>query len=1123
MSLTLLVAAFLAIKLGPDESEEVRAAAEELRLALCAEQDGEVRYSTASSPLGGDVFISTQPYAAKGCWRVERKHRILCIHGSDFAATAAAVRHYLKTRQEGRYGVQPEDVFEVEAARVEARQKDFPDWENECVTERNRAPARAYSFPLARVADALVPGLPQTPFVRSLNGIWKFNWCGKPSDRPVDFFRVDYDDSDWFEMPVPACVECHGFGVPIFTNVPYYNLTKPPFTDRNYNPVSSYRTRFVVPPEWEGRRIHLRFEGVASAYYVWINGQKVGYAEDSMLPSEFDVTPYLNVTSNLLAVEVYRWSDGSYLEDQDRFEFSGIHRGVSLWAEPMEGAIGDFSVTADMQGNFSVDGTDADIALYDADFREVIRSSGRVADVHLWSAEDPYLYTLVLKKGDDIRSCKVGFRTVALSPSGAVTVNGAKVKLRGVNWREFSAKEGFTVTEAELEEDIRLLKRGNFNCVRTSHNPASPHFYHLCDRYGIYVQSEANVESHGMGYGTKGLAHPPSWARAQVERGVRMVANYRNFPSVFQWSLGNEAGTGKNFERMRDAMMAMDPTRLYINRNDNENFEIHGHGYLDLQSLERLAKVGPYLNCEDIHAMGNSLGNLEELWRLYYKYDTLHGGCVWDWIDQVVPVRTGRIGADGKEIVYRGYGGDWDEGKHDGAGCVNGILGPEREPNAKYAEVAHVYRPIRVEKRDGRYVLRNLNAFTRADAYAGRWALIDDGLDVAQGEFAVPAVEPWREGEITLPDGIPSPEGEGFIRFSFHLRTATLWAAQGFEIAHDQLPFGGSKAKPRVPSSCGETKVEFSPLTGTISKLVMNGKTVLEDVDGVAFGPRLTVMRAYRDGDLYLKPELDASGVSRLSYHPHPLRERMLGDGTRVVEAKVEVEGARGIGYTHEATYRIAPSGEIRMHNVAIPKGKLPRTMRLGLSFRFAAGLENYWYYGKGPWENYIDRSSACDFGIWRSTVSGQYVDYVRPQDCGYKSDVRWVALTDGQGDGVLIRGSVPMYAQALHYSWEDLFLCRHSGRNSARMFTPLEPRSETCFNFDLRQLGLGNAQCGPRTLSCYAFPICREEWTVTLKPVKGATREKLAELAAEIPQHIPSQQGEARDLRPIGMGYDGG
>ena len=427
-----------------------------------------------------------------------------------------------------------------------------------------------------------------------------------------------------------------------------------------------------------------------------------------------------------------------------------------------------------------------------------------------------------------------------------------------------------------------------------------------------------------------------------------------------------------------------------------------------------------------------------------------------------------------------------------------------------------------MEKQDGKYVLQNLNSFTSADAYDGRWSVIDDGIEAANGEFAVPAVEPWGSGVLFLPSVMPVPKGEGFVRLSFHLKEDTLWAGRGFEVAHDQLPFGGRAARPASAFAAGETKVEFSPETGTISRLEMNGKTVLEDVDGIACGPRLTVMRAYRDGDLYLKSALDASGVSRLAYHPHPLKDRTLADGTRIVEAKVEVEGARGIGYTHEATYRIRPNGEICIDNIATPKGNLPRLMRLGLTFRFAPGLEDYWYYGRGPWENYVDRSTSCDFGIWRSTVSEQYVDYVRPQDCGYKSDVRWVALTDDKGDGVLIRGSVPMYAQALHYGWEDLFLSRHWGRDSMRVFAPLVPRRETFFNFDIRQLGLGTAQCGPKTLACYAFANRREEWTVTLKPVRGATRERLAELAAGIGQAVPVQDAK-RDLRPVGMGYDGG
>ena len=1170
------------IKLGPDETYAVKAAVQELADGVRRRTGVTMAYSAWSSPSAGDLFVSTQPWAVKGAWFVKEKNGILAVHGSDFDGTAAAVRALAaryaasedgklirgKTDYTMSFGVQRDAVFDDELARVAESRVGAEDWENELVTERNRELARAYSFPLERIEDALVPGLPKTRYVKSLDGVWRFSWCGRPAERPRDFFLVDFDDSDWFEMNVPACVECHGFGRPIFTNVPYYNLKDPPKTDPDDNPVSSYRTTFEVPADWHGRRVHLRFEGVASAFNVWLNGRKVGYGEDTMLPSEFDITPFLNGRgeANLLAVEVFRWSDGSYLEDQDRFEFSGIHRGVSVWAEPM-GCIRDFAVKttpADADGNWvlevkaecaGLDGVSA--SLYDANFKKVgefsVGAGGKAGRMtlsgpRLWSAEDPYLYTLVLAGGSDVRSCKVGFRDIVLAPSGALLVNGRPVKMRGVNWREFSATEGFTVTEAEMEADVRMLKRANFNCVRTAHNPAHPLFYHLCDRYGIYVQSEANVESHGMRYGVRSLAYPPSWAKSQVERGVRMVRNYRNFPCVFQWSLGNEAGTGPNFELMRDAMQAEDSTRLFINRNDNENFAIHGHGYLTLQELERAAAWGPFFMSEYAHAMGNSVGNFKEYWDVIYRHDALQGGCIWDWIDQVVPVKTDRLDDAGRRIVYGGYGGDWDEGAHCAAGCVNGLIGPERAPTAKLAEVAHVQRPLAVSCADasqGVAELENRNSFLFADAYEGAWELFEDGVRVDGGPLDVPRLEPLASGQIQLPSPTRLSNAAGverFYRVSFRLKEDCLWAERGWEVAHDQLPFAPGPAAPPEPGEAqgpavavgengdgslsvafGRSRAVFSRQTGTLSSLEMDGKAIFRDRDGVCCGPRLTCMRAYRDGDLWLKSELMKAGVTRLSYHPRPAKVARLEDGTVEILSRVAIVGGRGRVFDHEARYAFRRDGVLEIDNVSEPHGKLPQLMRLGLACQLDGRLENVSYYGRGPWENYVDRNTASDVAIWTTTVSDMYESYVRPQECGSRTDVRWAAFLDADGDGVLVKASVPMSFSSLHYGWEELSLARHVDANGERRFAPLLPRREIVASFDIHQLGLGNAQCGPKPLKCYTFPNRREQWKLTFVPVASADADALRRAARRVRQDAGANRDDSVDLTVSGKGYDGG
>ncbi len=1143
------------VKLGPDEPPAVRKAVADMLAEVEAKSGVKVRYSTWSSPAAGDVFVSTQPWAAKSSWFVKLKNNIVAIHGSDFDGTEKAVKAFrakfitpAKERGDLAWnaidmseGPQPGDVFDAELKRVTELRRGNRDWENECVTEINREPARADGFPLARAEDALTPGEPQTPFVKSLDGRWKLCWNGSPKQRPVDFFKTDFDDSDWLEIDVPSCVEMKGFGSPGYVNIIYPHKNEPPFIGDEYNPVSSYRTRFAVPPEWKGRRVILRFNGVYSAYYVWVNGKKVGYAEDSCLPSEFDITRFISDSpgaDNVLAVEVYRWSDGSYLEDQDFIRFSGIYRGVSIWAEPKK-PIRDYFVTTDVNDDFSSAVVRLDVkceapvsaALYDSGFKKVgdfkpgRPLSLRIDSPRLWSAESPYLYTLVLSAGDDVRSCKVGVKSVRLAPSGEVLINGKPIKFKGVNRHDASPVNGRAVTRREMEDDVYLMKRGNFDTLRTAHYPNDPYMYDLCDRIGLYVQCEANVESHGSYYGVKSLAYPPSWAKAQIERCVRMVEFFKNHPSIYLWSLGNEAGTGHNFELAHKAMLALDDTRLYMNRNDNENFQLHGHGYLTLAEVERLAKWCPFHMSEYAHCMGNALGNFREYWDVFRAHPSLSGGCVWDWYDQTVRVETDRIGPDGRRVAYWAYGADWDERPNDANFCVNGIIGPERKPSPKLVEAAHVQQDIEVVCADaakGEATLINHAAFTFADSYDGEWAFFEDGVKIEGGKLDVPHVAPQSSGMIRLPQPLrrTGAEAECFYRVAFKLREPAPWAPKGWEMAHDQLPFGrlsggaekisrrGREAQSgevvlseqdgEVVVSAGPTRAVFSRHTGTLSLLEMNGKAIMRDEQGICRGPRLTCRRAFTDNDTGVRKRFIASGLTQLRHHAHPAKVKRGADGSAEIRCRVDVTGSKSAAFTHDSCWTFYPDGRVKMENASTPRGDVPQLPRLGLSMILDGALENMRYYGRGPWENYVDRCSASDIAYWESTVTAQYVEYARPQDNGYKADVRWVAFLDGDGDGVLCKGSVPLFVQALHYSVDELDLQRHRGAGTwgdgtkERFYAPMFPRREVMLNLDIRQLGLGNGSCGPGVLERYSFANKREEWAVTFVPVKGGDREEL-------------------------------
>ncbi|MBR3922536.1 MAG: bifunctional hydroxymethylpyrimidine kinase/phosphomethylpyrimidine kinase, partial [Kiritimatiellae bacterium] len=607
--------------------------------------------------------------------------------------------------------------------------------------------------------------LPHAGRVKSLDGRWRYNWVGCPSRRPRNFYRVDFDDSAWPEMDVPSCVELKGYGMPMYVSSGYPHIKNPPKQDPAYNPVSSYRTSFTVPSEWKGMRVVLRFEGVASAYYVWVNGRRVGYAEDSKLPSEFDITEYLAEPSNVLAVEVYRWCDGSYFEDQDMFRFSGIIRRVMLYAEPKH-AIRDFRVNTDIADDFRsgvlrVAGDNIERAvLFDADGGCVGNLAFRdgewrlpVADVHLWSAETPYLYSLELSNSVDRRSVKVGFRRVEVK-GHRVLFNGKPIKFKGVNRHEHSIANGRSVTEEEMLADILLMKRCNIDTVRTAHYPDDPRWYALCDEYGLYVVAEANVESHGMGLKPDtALGYRPEWEKTVIERNVNHVKNYANHACVVMWSLGNECGGGPAFEKAAAAVRELDRTRPIHYEQANAIADVDSAMYMSVPSLYERGELGdgarsamsdtyrypaghqtplkPFFMCEYAHAMGNAMGNFREYWEAFHSAESLCGGCVWDWVDQSLVKKTERLDDGGKRISHLAYGGDWDDTPNMGPVCQNGIIGANRKETPKYWEAKQVMRPLVVggiDANSGDLSVWNRNAFISADRYAGRWVLRADGV-----------------------------------------------------------------------------------------------------------------------------------------------------------------------------------------------------------------------------------------------------------------------------------------------------------------------------------------------------------------------------------------------------------
>lgn len=1030
----------------------------------------------------------------------------------------------------------------------------YDELENPAVNAIGRNPSRAYSMPLANVKAALTDELePSTPFVKSLNGDWKISWAGDPARRVKEFWKTDFDDSNWQTIDVPSCVELRGFGSPGYTNVRYPHSATPPYIRdvvtgaADYNPVSSYRTIFTVPSEWAGRDVVIRFDGVYSAYYLWVNGEKVGYAEDSKLPSEFEITDYLKEGENQLAVEVYRWCDGSYLEDQDMFRFSGIYRDVTLIAMPHQ-RINDFYVTTELTNSYKdaritleVDSDPAKVNadLYDASFRKVGSFSGKkstltVRKAHLWSAEDPYLYTLVIKSGEDIRAAKVGLRQVE-QKGNTVLVNGQKLKFKGVNRHEHTALNGRTITREEMLEDILLMKRHNINTVRTSHYPDHHTWYDLCDKYGIYVMAEANVEGHGMGYDEKGLGRFEEWEKPIVERNVNHVINYRNHPAIVFWSLGNETGHGPGFVKAAEAVHQTDATRPVHWERGNPDADVDSRMYPTVEWLYERGRLGdqplgsdagkdsdpnrqsagkPFFMCEYAHAMGNAIGNFQEYWDAFYSSDALLGGCIWDWVDQALYKKTGRYDESGKPIMILAYGGDWDEVPNDGPFCCNGVIRPDRQETAKLIEVGHVYRQIAVSSDDASTLkaeIWNRFSFTSTDAFDAKWALVEDGVKVAEGVWKLPSVKPLQKMQVSLPDpGYAVKAGkEYFYNVEIVLREPTIWADTGFAIASDQMPWKSAGAsgipsgktgqvileegKEDIAVTTGLVKAVFCK-SGSLKSLVVDGLSVLAPV-GAEAEPSLSCVRAFVDNDNWLRSgsrqasgrndEFRTYGLTQLRYQHKGLSAKRNDDGSVTVVTDTDVTGSKSAGFDHEMVWVFNTDGSVTVTNKVNPYGHMPSALpRLGISMMLDSSLENIEWYGRGPWENYIDRKTGSFIGRYSSTVTDQYEQYVRPQDNGYKSDVRWVEFTDAAGKGVRFSSDEPMFVQALHYSWEDLEFARHRNGQERVANIPV-PRKEICLNLDLRQLGLGGASCGPAPMKKYIFPIQTETWSITIEPAK--------------------------------------
>ncbi|MGB6866129.1 MAG: glycoside hydrolase family 2 TIM barrel-domain containing protein, partial [Candidatus Aminicenantaceae bacterium] len=964
-------------------------------------------------------------------------------------------------------------------------------------------------IPYADEESALENHPKESPFYKSLNGVWKFNWVRKPSERPEGFFKEEYVVNHWADINVPGNWELQGFGVPIYTDTDYPFPADPPHIPHEYNPVGSYRRSFNIPDAWIGRQVFLHFGGVKSAMYVWVNGKKVGYSQGSKTPAEFNITEYIRTGKNTLAVEVYRWSDGAYLEDQDYWKISGIERGVYLYSTPQI-HIRDIFVNAALDevyidGNLSVDvcirsllsdamkANQVKMVLLDANRKplfqpilkeiklgpkeeKVLHFEGTVRKPAQWTAETPNLYSLVLSILDgsqaptEVVSRRIGFRNVEIK-DGLLKINGVPITIKGVNRHEHEPETGRVVTEDLMMKDIQLMKQFNINAVRTSHYPNVPRWYELCDLYGLYVIDEANIESHGMGYDPdRTLGNDPAWKEAHLDRTIRMVERDKNHPSIIIWSLGNEAGDGVNFEATYAWIKKRDPSRpvQYEQADTKPHTDIICPMYRTVHHLKEYLKRGldrPLILCEYAHAMGNSVGNLQDYWDFFDHHKQLQGGYIWDWVDQGILQKT----EDGEE--FWAYGGDFGPPgtPSDKNFCINGLVFPDRKLHPHIWEVKKVYQYIKIKPlglKHGIVEIVNGFDFKNLDDVELQWTVVGDGKNITEGVIPRLDVPPHSAKVISIPIPRIRPGAgvEYFLNLSFCAKSSTSLIPKGHEVAWEQfrLPISSPKIVTDIssfaPLEFKETESEawidgkdfrlvFDKSKGVITSWNFNGKELIQK------GPKPHFWRAPTDNDFggnmpaRLGIWRDAGkncGVESFSI-------------TRVDPKLIQVKIAFTIPVERsrwDLIYDIYGSGDVVLRNTFVPgHDRLPEIPRVGMTMILSGEFENISWFGRGPHENYWDRNTGAPVGVYEGKVIDQYHPYIRPQENGNKTDVRWVALINAEGLGFMAVGEPLLSVSAQHFLNEDF---DEGPRKVQRHTFHIRRRDLVTLNLDYKQMGVG-------------------------------------------------------------------
>lgn len=998
--------------------------------------------------------------------------------------------------------------------------QNVPDWENPEVFAVNKESTRTTSLPYPSEELAVKDDYNSSPYYQSLNGKWKFHWAPKVAKVPAGFYGENYDVSGWDEMPVPGNWEFNGYGVPMYVNNGFGFRAKPPHIDREDSPTGAYRHAFNIPDSWDGRRIFIHFESGTNSMYVWVNGQKVGYTQNSKSPAEFDITDYIRKGKNTLACQVHKFSDGSYLEDQDMWRLGGINRNVYLYSTAQT-RIQDFFAHPDLDNNyrngiFSVDITlknytdmlqnnTVEVSLLDKSGKKVfsrnqksgipangitdIIVSGNVSNPLKWTAETPHLYTMLitLKDGNggivESTSHKIGFRKIEIT-DGQLFVNGKKVFFKGVNLHEFNTHTGQVVTRKEITRNLQLMKELNINAVRTSHYPQQPLWYKLCDEYGIYLVDEANLESHGLGYGPDNVSNFPEWHAQHMDRIIRLVERDKNHASVIFWSLGNEASNGKAFFDMYDWAKARDNSRPVqyeqaYQRDRNTDIICHMYPSWDHMKRDAAKDLGrPYIMCEYAHAMGNSMGNFQEYWDLMRSSKNMQGGFIWEWYNH------GYSTHDEQGRFYWAYGGDLKgfNKMNDGNFCMDGIVSPDQDYIPHTYIVKKVYQNILFEAKElDKGIISVINDFKftalTPENYSFKWILLKNGEKFREGTFNVSvAADSRKEVKLDLPALAEEAGVEYFLQVYAYSNQATELIPSGFEVAKEEFALNRNsyfvaesvngqiaveKQDDKIVVKAGDLSYEFSSRDGRgLLSMKNKGHDVFREL------PRLNFWRALTDNEFGEWMQYGAR-IWESAGHNTIYEYKGSEETSEGFNANYEVK-LRGMEAKVDITYTINKDGSLTTAAHYEALSDLPEMLRFGMLMILPEDYDDFTWYGRGPHENYVDRKHDTFMGIWNGKVEEQAFAYYRPQETGNKTDVRWLTLKNKNGKGLRIDGAQPLSVSATNNRPEDL----DPGMTKKQQhWSDVLPRHEVVLCVDLFQRGVGGLQSwGAKPLDQYRF-----------------------------------------------------